>query len=492
MKILLYDTGDVREELNEPIGIELLAAHILHEFGDDITVDIKWFNAESKEILFNPLQYDIIGISIHINGLSVFENIYRQCNEINFKGLIVVGNSIATFAYEQLLSNYPNIICSIGEGEYTFKEIVKGYMSNHLNPFSIPNLAFLDKNNLTVTERATFDIENYLPPFRAFNNYIKANRGIARIEASRGCSWNKCSFCGAAHKYNNTGWRPINIKIIIEQLIELSRAGLKTVYFCDEDFIGNDIDRFSELVNTIHEKMSSKEISPEMKFFISIKPIDFISSSVLNTIKLFMECGLKELFVGLESGCESQLKRYNKCTNVKVNLTVINKINVLIKIGLTVDIGFIFFDYHMTSADVEDNIKFIETNQLYKLASSLFKPMRVQPFTKINTQDIHKSEFLIDDLMYSYHFSDNTVEKIYNTFSHLKLEDIAHKIQSIYRRELSSELERDLAANKLAELRFLQYSAIKTIANCYIQNEIDEFQLKHKLNEILSNAENLV
>lgn len=485
MKMLLYDTGDVREELNEPIGIELLAANILKECKKQVSLDIKWFNFDRYS--FDPLEYDIIGISIHINGLSIFENIYNYCCTCKFTGMIIVGNSIATFAYKQLLEKYSNIICSIGEGEYTLKKIVQDYLKGSLNLSNIPNLAYLDNGKLIITERIFYDLKNYLSPLRVFNKQLKENRGIARIEASRGCSWNKCSFCGATHKYNNAGWRPIDIEIILQQLIELSNAGLTSVYFCDEDFIGNNYKRFARLVEKIEEKKKKNEILPNMKFFISIKPTDIISETNVKIIKRFMNCGLNDLFVGIESGCKNQLKRYNKCTTVKINSLAINKIKELEKDGLSIDIGFIFFDFYMTPADIEENIRFIEANKLYLLTSSLIKPIRIQPYTKTFTEtiEVHNNDFSINDLMYEYHFIDSIVEQIYSTYSELNLESIAHKLQSLYRREMSLEIERKQITKKLVKLRYLQFYTIKIIAICYIHKTIDIYQLKYKLQKIL-------
>lgn len=492
MKVLLYNTGDVRGELNEPIGIELIGAHILKALKDQVTLDIKWFNFDRYS--FNPLQYDIIGISIHINGLHVFENIYRLCHGCGFKGLIIAGNSIATFGYTQLLEKYPDVICSIGEGEYTITEIVRGYLNGCLDLTRIPNLAYMDKEKLITTERIVFDLKEYLPPLRVYNKQIKENMGISRIEASRGCSWNRCSFCGAAHKYNNTDWRPIDIEIILEQLVELSDSGLTTVYFCDEDFIGNDSERFALLVEKIQEKMKSSEISPKMKFFISVKPIDIINPSNLEIIKRFIYCGLKDLFVGIESGCESQLRRYNKCTNIDTNLKAIDKIRLLEKAGLSIDIGFIFFDYYMTPDNVKENIRFIENSKLYTLASSLIKPLRIQPYTKTfaDTSDIHTNEFLLDDLMYSYHFANDIVEHIYVAYCDLNLESIAHKIQSMYRREMSFIDERKLVTQKLVQLRYFEFLSIKKISKYYIDREIDELQLKSELSDICLQANTLL
>lgn len=492
MKILLYDTGDVRGELNEPVGIELLAANVLNELKGQVTVDIRWYNFD--EYSFDPLQYDIIGVSIHINGLNVFENIYKYCRKRSFKGLLIAGNSIATFAYIQLLEKYPDIICSIGEGEYTFTKIVQGYLRGGLDLTSIPNLAYVNQGRLNTTKRVFCDMEKYLPPLRIYNEQLKKYRGITRIEASRGCSWNKCNFCGTAHKYNNAGWRPINVDIVLNQLVELSNNGLTNIYFCDEDFIGNDRKRFAYLVKQIQEKKDNGEISKNMKFFISIKPTDLIHQTNMEILKIFISYGLNDLFIGLESGCESQLKRYNKCTNIEINTFAITRIKELKEYGLTIDIGYIFFDYNMTAADIEENIKFIENNKLYMLASSLIKPLRIQPFTKmfIDTPEIHMNDLSIDDLMYNYHFVDNIVEQIYSTYSNLNLESIAHKLQSEYRREMASAFERKLVSRNLLKLRFLQFSAIKTISIFYIHNEINELQLKYKLDKILLNAASLL
>ncbi len=490
--ILLYDTGDVRGELNEPVGIELIAANLLRKLGRHIFVDVKWYNFNFYS--FDLLQYDIIGISIHINGMEVFDYIYRLCRESGFKGLIVAGNSIATFAWEELLDSYPDILCMIGEGEDAWAELVKEYQKEQPDYSHVPNLAYLEQGRIKLTPRTICNMQDYLPPLRVFNQQLRQRRGIARIEASRGCSWNQCTFCGADHKYSHTGWRPIPVETILEQLNELSRAGLTTIYFCDEDFIGNDYARFSDLIDQIHEKMKHGEISSDMSFFISVKPVDLLKQRNLETIQHFMACGLKELFVGLESGCAAQLKRYNKCTTVKTNSLAVSRIRELEKEGLAIDIGFIFFDYDMTPGDIEENIRFIETHQLYSLASSLIKPLRIQPYTKAFacTTEVHANKLLTDELMYPYHFANDMVEQVWKTYSELELETIAHKLQSVYRRELSSNAERKTAERNLTELRSLQFSALRTIVMCLIHQEIDGTQLKNQLDTVLSQADRLL
>lgn len=120
--------------------------------------------------------------------------------------------------------------------------------------------------------------------------------------------------------------------------------------------------------------------------------------------------------------------------------------------------------------------------------------MRIQPYTKTfaDSSDIHTNEFLLDDLMYSYHFANDIVEQIYGAYCNLDLESIAHKIQSMYRREMSFIDERKLITQKLVQLRYFEFLSIKTISKYYIDKEIDELQLKSELSDICLYAGNLL
>lgn len=169
--ILLYDTGDVRDELNEPIGIELIAAHLLRDLPGEVSVDIKWFPFDHDSL--NPLQYDIIGVSIHINGMEVFEHLHRLCRESGFRGPIVAGNSVPTFGWEALLSRYPDLLCMIGEGEDAWTALVREYQKEHPDYSSVPNLAWMEQGRPVTTPRAVCDMRGYLPPLRPFHLQLR-------------------------------------------------------------------------------------------------------------------------------------------------------------------------------------------------------------------------------------------------------------------------------------------------------------------------------
>lgn len=89
---------------------------------------------------------------------------------------------------------------------------------------------------------------------------MKKHHGIVRLEGSRGCSWNKCSFCCVNAKYANPAWRVFSIDKIINELIEISDMGFHAPYFTDEDFFGQEYDRAIELGERIIQLKTQGQI----------------------------------------------------------------------------------------------------------------------------------------------------------------------------------------------------------------------------------------
>jgi radical SAM superfamily enzyme YgiQ (UPF0313 family) len=74
-----------------------------------------------------------------------------------------------------------------------------------------------------------------------------------------------------------------------------------------------------------------------------------------------MEAGLDAVFIGLESGCQSQLDRFTKGTTVEQNRKAIE---IVRELGLKMDVGFIMFDPYVTVEELEQNMRFIRELEL--------------------------------------------------------------------------------------------------------------------------------
>lgn len=483
IKILLYDTGDSRNENNEPLGIEVIGAKILNEFNSKVNVKLLWYNQDGvpKKIEDN---FDIIGISLNIGRMEIFDHIYKMIKTLNHKPMIFVGNVVATYGYEYLLKIYKDIFCMIGEGEEVYVQIIKDLFQKNLKIEKINNLAFWNGGKIIITKRKSADLKNYIKPLRVFNDFLIKNKGIARIEGSRGCSWGKCNFCCVEYKYNSTFWREIAIKQIIEQIQELAYAGIKSIYFTDEDFIGNNVLRLEKMIEEIEREKNNNKILKDVNFFISVKPIDILDEKIFKLLQRFSDIGLREIFIGIESGSTEQLKRYNKCATKNINEKVMKKVK---KIKTDIDLGYILFDPEMTVEELEENIKFIEDFEIYNWGSNFIKRLRIQTDTEFEKKFCAEKEleFDLNNLEYKYVFKDSKIQKIYELYKNINLDAYAYQLQNAYRGEVDTEKMRQEQKEKIVTLRRIQFLCLKKIYRSVINDEelcldgiLNEFQNK--------------
>lgn len=496
MNILLYDIGSNRKELNEPYGIESLAGN-LNEGIEKINIDFKWELLEPFEENTLRNDYDIIGISAKLGTLKILEKlIFYYSSELELKR-IVVGGPISTFGYRELLAKYNNLICVRGEGETSFAEICSGYNQGKLDIevlSKIPNLAFNKGGVIFETIRKTEDLSIIRQPFRYYLSEIISQKGIVRIENSRGCSWSNCDFCSVSEHYGAKCWRPFPIDFVIQQMILLSKNGCLAPYFTDEDFFGGDYKRAIALAQSIIEEKEKGNISPQMNFFFSVRINDVLDKDGLNAIKIWKKAGLRELFVGLESGVQKQLQRYGKPATPNKNAEVIK---ILKGLDLQLDIGYILFDPEMSFEELTENIQYIKTEKLSQHDSRSLKKLRAQPFTKTTKRyiekDIINGGLNLNLLFYPLNYSDDRVFQIMNIFDNWeeKLSEKVYLLQSKSRGEIVSEDYRIYLKEELSKIRELDYEVLLKILE-YSLGQVNYSNLEQFQNEMYDKKNDLL
>lgn len=458
--IMLYDTGDARNEYNEPLGIEVIAAKLIQRFGQELPVELLWHSRDGLPVL-SDRRLDILGISLHIGQLDVFRQLYEAVRLLPHKPLIFVGNVGATYGYERLLREYPEIICILGEGEETFVQIVEAVQTHSLHLAKINNLAYWENGGILLTQRQTANLAEYVEPVRQFTDFLHAQKGIVRVEGSRGCSWHRCSFCCINHKYNGAPWRPIPVETVIAQIEDLAVAAFRSVYFTDEDFVGSCPDRLETLIARLEEVRRNNEAVRKMNYFISIRASDLLNNRIFALLQRFSQAGLREIFVGIESGCSSQLTRYRKGVTREKNRQALIRAHAL---NADVDIGFILFDPETTVEELEENIRFIEETALYQYGANFIKRLRIQPFTQaVEIFRGQARDFDLERLEYRYQFKDPRIQRIYDLYMQQNADDTIYQVQNAYRGEVPSPAARQEQKDKLVEIRKKQLDALKEI-----------------------------
>ena len=498
MKCLLIDIGYDCEELNEPLGIEVLLSY-LKEKSNDIEIFCHFSNVDGDNYkeLFESCNPDIIALSTHINTWHRMDKVYFDYIQYSInnekKPIVVVGGILGTYEYEAVLNKYSNTICSIGEGEESLLQILNiakslevldfDLLTLRLKEMACNNLAYCWNGIIHVSDRSVIqDLSSN--DFTISHRYLKSilsKGGIVRVEASRGCPWNKCSFCVLKWKYGGSTWRPYSWKKVIPEIIEASSQGATSIYFTDEEFLAGDYERIQDFVNQIKYLKQIGAIYNNLEFVASTSAQALLGKYGMSKEEVeaslvdLKEIGFRSFFLGIESGADSQLKRFRKGSTVKDNE---NALTLLRKYSIEVDVGYILFDPLMTVKELSESLEFLKRNGLNSHISRFAKRLRLVPHTVYyDLKDIRKKQYDVNAVEEKYEFKDARIQKIYDCYSQWEVNHlrVTHTIQAKIRATESST-ERSCTIKKLEKIRENEYIVLSKLVS--LSASIPDFEEK--------------
>jgi len=485
INVLLVDLGTPRDEISEPLGIETLAPYVEEEFPNEVSLELRSLELDNQPSIDEYIKqkfFSVIGLSTKIRAYNRFRQSMEIIQRKTPESIVVIGDILGTYAFEEVLSRYPNVICVRGEGENAFREIIKSVLNSGIEELSlnhIPNLACISEGQLRLTKREMFDLTKAKHPHRVLAPEVFKQHGIGRLEASRGCAYSMCDFCGNIEKYNGPGWRPFPLNFVVEELITLSKIGFKSPYFTDEDFLGDDIDRAYELADKIDKAKKEGLVNPELDFYINLRVNSVLGIGIggkqeaLKLLRRLKEIGLREIFIGVESGCKDQLmKRYKKGVTKENN---IEAIKILRHLGIEIDLGFIFFDQESTLVELRENLNFISKAGLVRQDAQLIKKIRVEPRTPLGFRFAKEHPNVKIDLNlveFPYQFKESEVGTIYGIFTTWQKEDldVIYNLQSFCRGEIPEGYTRKEIKDVISRYRELDVRYLAEIVKIFESN----------------------
>ncbi|WP_195974751.1 B12-binding domain-containing radical SAM protein [Hydrogeniiclostridium mannosilyticum] len=399
---------------DEHLGTASIASYLEHH---NIAVELKIIVYDPQNFCIENIideipSSDIIGFPIYNTNALVIYDVAHKLKERFPKILISVGGPLATDAADEILRDCTYIdLVVLGDGEEPYLQLIESIESK-MNIEDIPYILTQKDKNHEIKKPHVVELEKLPWVSRQYlEQMIKRGFGTARLTAARGCCAN-CSFCShnSYTKSANKHWRGRNIYDVFNEVIYLYKTyGIQSFTFNDGSFedpgrLGKDrIREFCKLV-----------ISSGHRFhFWAFLRAETFSEKDVPLIKLMREAGFTEVFIGVESQNEADLKIYNKRATPQNN---IESLKLFKKCGINVLFGFIMFNPVSTLDSLKENYIFLREENNWRPHAFVGK---VAIYYKT---DLHyicmKLNVLKDDFSYlnpfAYRFIDKNVAQIWD------------------------------------------------------------------------------
>ena len=382
MKILLIypywleNRTDIQDVIVPPIGLYYVGS-VLKENHYDVEI-LNWSRInetpEDIEKILLEKKPDIIGFSVlQANRWGGIE-IASIAKQIYPKVKIVFGGVTPTFLWEHFLTHFPEIdFVVIGEGEYTFLNLVKFLESKKENKIKdIRGIAF--KKDGKAVRTASAEQIHHLDELPVPAKYFE----YQHLSLTRGCP-GKCRFCGSP-KFWGPKVRFHSVDYFIDELERLYKKGINFFYFSDDTF-SVDKKRVIEICKKILEKgMNIK--------WVAISRVNYMSEDILYWMR---KAGCIQISYGVESGS----KKIRNLLNKKISNDDIEKAFAMtLKYGILPRAYFIYGCPGETRRTIQETIKLIKKIKplvIHFFVLSLFPGTRLY-------EDYKKKMKLTDDI----------------------------------------------------------------------------------------------
>jgi radical SAM superfamily enzyme YgiQ (UPF0313 family) len=312
-----------------------------------------------------------------------------------------------------------------GEPEDTLLELIENLhsyraMNNYIK--GIRGLYYRYKGEYYKTEKraAHEDLDDFPMPkyehFKLGQKYFN----VCSLEASRHCYGN-CIFCGGnVYRHQNGGGisRAKSADRIYDEInYVVKEHNVRFFAFQDDNFFydGNEGYRRAEKLADLLIGQKTR-----IRFSIQCRASD-ISQDLFGYLK---KAGLYKVFIGLESGSQDVLDRYNKGTTVNDNEKAIN---ILENEGVRCQPGYILFDPYTTKKELRATINFFTPykDRLFSFTEGLLETRYLELPTGCKAYEIFKhipSSFSMvtpESFVAENYFLNKETINIYNRFNEL-------------------------------------------------------------------------
>lgn len=296
---------------------------------DDVSIEYVLCdeNVDKIDFDFNCDLVAITGATLHA------VRIHELCRLFRERGRqIALGGPYATINADQCadLANY----LFVGEAEYSWPRFLHQWLAGTAEKV-YKQSTYIDMKDSPAPDWSLIDVNEYLN---------------LSVQTSRGCP-NQCDFCDVI-QYVGRRYRTKPIDHILLEVKNAHNVGARTVFFSDDNFLGN---------KQFTEELLSRLIAWNVK---ESRPLSFSTQITVqvaddeNLLKLFADCRFSTLFLGVETVREESLNEVHKTHNLERDLY--ERINRISQFGIVPFLGLIVGFDNDDQSVFDDLYKFIK------------------------------------------------------------------------------------------------------------------------------------
>lgn len=393
------------------LGIGYISA-VLEENGFRIKVIDILSNMTDTSRIIKEMNPQIVGFSIIYHYyLNNFRELINFLREDGINCHFTAGGHYASLQHKELFRLIPTLDSIVRfEGEYTMLELAKS-ISHGIEWRHICGVVYKSDNKIVENPLRPFekDLDRFPFPLRSPLKEFAFWKNFATIIAGRGCI-HKCSFCNTRKFYSQSAYsikrvrRPEMVISEMEQLYHKEKCEI--FLFLDDDFPVKPVcgkDWIAEFCS----ELERADLSGKIMWKINCRP-DEVDEERFAFMKRH---GLFSVFLGIEDGTNSGLKKMNKKLTVE---SCLNAVAVLNKLKLRMDYGFMLFHPYTTFSTLNGNLDF-----LGRICGDGYTPvtfLKMIPFygTQIESELFRAGRLKVNDDTYGYDFPDLSMDRYYS------------------------------------------------------------------------------
>ncbi len=264
-------------------------------------------------------KFNLVGFSVCFNQLlSSLTAALRIKNLYPDLPIVIGGSGCVGSIGKSLLSNFHQIDFVInGEGEESLQQLCHFLNSSSKTSPLAPQVLRREKNSPIqchpgIANINSLPIPNYVPYFQEMHQTFAGNQfvPVLPIEFSRGCWWNKCTFCNLNLQWHGYRWK--TAKTMLKE-VELQSTRHQCLDFC---FTDNALP--PKEADIFFKHLDSKQT--DYDFFAEVRVI-----TNPDTLQRYRKGGLLTIQVGIEALSNSLLHKMKKGTTVIKNIAAMRQ-----------------------------------------------------------------------------------------------------------------------------------------------------------------------